>query len=166
MKFDPEKEFDPQKEFDALTEQRFSSMQRRFRPLPFTLTRYREFVIDLLGGVQGLTRCEYCNTPLDLLRLELDHRLPPISQGGSRGLDNLAPCCMECNQQKGQMSSPAFLALRDLVFNDFRFTQVDRVDLLGRLQSHLKLAIREQARLAQARRGKVRVVPHQRKRSA
>ena len=72
------------------------------------------------------------------------------------------------------MSAGAFRSLLMLVWNDEkffslglpRFTETDRTSLLSRLQSQLKLAIRKQARLAQLRAAKVRIVPHQPRRSA
>jgi hypothetical protein len=149
------------------SQRRYASMRRRFGKLPFTLDRFRQFLIDTLGGEQGLTRCEYCNTPVSILTLELDHRLSPKSQGGSLDLDNLAPACACCNQQKGEMSSPAFVALRAFVFHDSRFTSVDRVDLFGRLQSQLKLALREQARRHASRKASsIRISPIRHSRSA
>jgi hypothetical protein len=154
-------------EFMEVSGRRYANMRQRFGPLPFTLSRFREYLLDLLGDERGITRCTYCLQPLDILCLQLDHRIPPKSQGGSIGIDNLAPCCAPCNAQKGELRGDAFRALLMLVNNDPRlaaigiakFSEADRTNLLSRLQAQLKLAMREQARLAKAPGQQVRISP-------
>ena len=149
--------------FMLLTGSRYANMRRRFGELPFTLNEFRAFLIAMLGGAEGITHCEYCNCLLSLEgahvgrdplcnELQLDHRVPVKEQGGSLGFENLAASCEPCNQQKGSMSYVAFMNLRSLANNPDLFTEIDRADLLGRLQSQLKLALREQARLKAERR--------------
>ena len=145
-------------EFLKITRNRFYAMEQRFGSLPFYLEEFRDFLTELLGTWHGSCRCEYCNRPLTLQILELDHRMPVKEQNGGLWFDNLAPCCHECNQQKGSMCSVAFQHLRLLVNDPQKFNQVDRTDLLGRLQSQLKLAMREQARL-KSKRQSIRLNP-------
>jgi 5-methylcytosine-specific restriction endonuclease McrA len=152
-------------DFLNLTRQRFYAMEKRFGSLPFYLEEFRDFLVNLLGSWHGSCRCEYCNRPLTLQILELDHRTPVKEQRGSLWFDNLAPCCHNCNQQKGSMSSVAFQHLRALVNDPQKFNSVDRTDLLGRLQSQLKLAMREQARL-KTQRESIRLNPLRRQTKA
>jgi 5-methylcytosine-specific restriction endonuclease McrA len=150
-------------EFLDVTRDRYNAMQKRFgpkrhkvtgkllrpgEPLPFTLDEFREWVITRLGGEQGVGRCEYCNAPIDIRSMDADHQTPR-SQGGSLDLENLAVACNQCNQQKGGMSCRAFVILLKLINNCLtvddisveNFNQVDRTDLLGRLERSMRLAI-------------------------
>lgn len=154
-----------QSEFLAITRTRYNNMRNRFcevrlrdgtvlsaaRELGFSLVEFRNWIRCLLGGVEnGLVNCAYCNAILDLQTLQIDHRLP-VSRGGSLGFENLAACCENCNLQKGEMSDAAFIALLNFIHTSHEFYSVDCENLLGRLQSQLKLALREQARRRAAR---------------
>lgn len=157
-------------EFLEITGSRYRDMAKRFherrdrqgrvvrvgRKLLFTTAEFREWMIKLFGGksvadvMHGTVRCEYCNWPVDIQRLQLDHRLP-ARQGGSLCLSNLAPSCGSCNRQKGEMSAPVYATLMKLVNNELQeelrkigvalpmFNSVDRVDVLGRLKRGYRL---------------------------
>lgn len=151
-------------EFLEMTSVRYHAMAQRFRPkcdrqgrvvrfgrkLLFTREEFRAWLIKLFGKtaedvMRGTVRCEYCGWPVDIQRLQLDHRLP-ARQGGSLCLSNLAPSCGSCNRQKGEMSAPAYQTLVKLCNNELQeelrklgislppFSSVDRVDILGRLK--------------------------------
>lgn len=153
-----------QSEFLEITGSRYQNMKTRFREkrdpqgrvvrlgrkLLFTLDEFRDWTIKLFGKsvadvMHGTVRCEYCNWPVDIQRLQLDHRLP-AAQGGSLCLSNLAASCGSCNRQKGEMSAPAYMALMKLLNGELRdelrpigielpfFSSVDRTDVLARLK--------------------------------
>jgi len=159
-------------EFLAITAARYHALAQRVGPrfnrrgqlvrpgqkLPFTLDNYRIWIREqCLGSEQGTTRCEYCYWPLDIHTLVLDHRTP-LSQGGSLDFGNLAVACKPCNDQKGQMRAEAFMHLRKLVNNPQLFSELDRTDCLGRLQSALKLAIKQRSCFEHP--NPERVIPH------
>jgi 5-methylcytosine-specific restriction endonuclease McrA len=62
----------------------------------------------------GVARCTYCNYPVDLFSVNLDH-VVPVSLGGSMGLENLVPACEDCNRVKGELTATDFRKLRDLL---------------------------------------------------
>lgn len=47
--------------------------------------------------------CAYCGKPLNRETFTVDHVIPK-SKGGTNDIENLLPCCFDCNQQKGQES--------------------------------------------------------------
>lgn len=51
--------------------------------------------------------CYYCNTPLDMKTMSVDHK-QPRSRGGSDHIDNLCACCRECNEKKADMTEEEF----------------------------------------------------------
>ena len=56
-------------------------------------------------------RCAYCNTPLTLETLTVDHIKPKsafASEGDADILDNLCACCKICNTAKAAMSVKKF----------------------------------------------------------
>ena len=156
-------------EFLALTGNRYYAMQDRVtekrssaghvirvgRQLGFTCDEYRQWLREQLGGEMGTCRCFYCTAVLSIQTVIVDH-MTPLSQGGALTLDNLAPACCLCNDQKGEMRAQAYMQLRSLCMNRTVFSQTDCDSCLGRLQSALKLAIRAQ----KARKPAVRVLPH------
>lgn len=50
-------------------------------------------------------KCGYCGSDAT----GFDHRAPLFS-GGTHTLDNLIPCCTDCNRTKGKLSEAAFRA--------------------------------------------------------
>jgi hypothetical protein len=58
-------------------------------------------------------RCYYCCVPLTLVpggtgKIATKDHLLPVSRGGSDLIDNIVPCCLECNDRKGTMSEHEF----------------------------------------------------------
>ena len=66
----------------------------------------REKVWDKTGGY-----CYYCGKKLDPNNWEIDHKIPK-SRGGTDALDNLVPCCPECNDEKGDMTDREYIQYR------------------------------------------------------
>ena len=161
----------PHGEFLAITAQRYRSLIARVKcDLPYTLEQFREWCLAQCGSAQGMVRCFYCAAILNIHTLECDH-MTPLCQGGELELANLCPSCHSCNQQKGSMRAAAFLQLLHLVNDTSAFNHVDRTDILGRLQSSLKLAMtvqqlrRQNGSPRQERCGasaKVTITPHRR----
>lgn len=136
----------PLSEFLAKSRSRYLLMcvrQTPGRQVSFTLAEFRHWLTDKLAGAQGTARCLYCNAVVNIHTLQIDHRLP-LAQGGSSELSNLAISCKCCNAQKGAMRAQAFIYLQLMVNNPAIFNEFDRDDLLGRLQSQLKLALAAQ----------------------
>jgi 5-methylcytosine-specific restriction endonuclease McrA len=52
--------------------------------------------------------CYYCEDKLDPNNWEKDH-MKPKSKGGTNRLDNLAPSCPDCNDEKGAMTVKEYL---------------------------------------------------------
>ena len=133
------------------------------RDIPFDVRELGDFVEDRLGGIEGHCRCEYCNAPLDLHTIVLDHR-DPLEQGGSLALENVALCCERCNDEKGAMTKHGYMALKRFLYDPAqRFTVVDVENCLGRL----RIAIKAVAGLRRVRRKALpapvetpRVTPH------
>jgi len=138
-------------EFNTLIRNRYRSMQTRFGPrfskrgrvirpgqhIPFTVNEYQQWHLEQLGGTPtGRAECVYCHHKVGVEDLEADHRVAP-SQGGSLGFDNLVPACAPCNKQKGEMTDMGFHRLLDLL-NQPNFREVDRTNILGRLQRETK----------------------------
>jgi hypothetical protein len=57
--------------------------------------------------------CAYCLQTLTVESLSIDHSYP-LSLGGRSTLDNLKPCCKDCNQAKGELGAEEYKALRSL----------------------------------------------------
>jgi 5-methylcytosine-specific restriction endonuclease McrA len=134
-------------EFDRVTGERYNAMRQRFaetrknwlgQELPFTLPQYRVWFASKLNP-DGTGRCFYCNAPVNLSTAQTEHKMPPWRPHGSLDLANLVVSCPKCNQQKGAMSAAAFQRLREVLFNEPVFHEIDRVSVLSRLESQLKL---------------------------
>lgn len=74
--------------------------------------------------------CPYCQGPMDILSLTLDH-VVPRSLGGQFRLDNMQPICVDCNHRKGDMTHEGFTSLID--FARSILTPYDQGILLKRL---------------------------------
>src|SRR5258708_1782187 len=100
----------------------FSSMQKRFREkrnkngrlmrvgreLPFTLTDFRGWLIEQLGGsTDGMASCAYSGVPVTALDLRVDHEVP-TSRGGGLGLENLRIAADQANREKGQLTGEEY----------------------------------------------------------
>jgi 5-methylcytosine-specific restriction endonuclease McrA len=85
------------------------------RPIPFTLSDFREWLLVQFGGrADGVAKCRYCPRILTALDFQIEH-VDPAKQGGSLGLENLAVACEECNRYKGELSEKAFDMLRQFI---------------------------------------------------
>jgi len=105
--------------------------------LPFTLEQFRADVLSVMGGKEdGAFICRYCNRPLDLDEIAVDHAMP-LSRGGGIGLDNLDYPCKEDNQRKGSMDPNEYMGL--LKYLD-TIHPLARQDILSRLQKAVTLA--------------------------
>lgn len=79
--------------------------------LLFDKQQFTGWLTQLFGaGLQGVSRCRYCNRPVDVLNCEIDHDIP-IKRGGLPSLDNLAISCDACNPAKGELTGKEFTAL-------------------------------------------------------
>jgi 5-methylcytosine-specific restriction endonuclease McrA len=136
-----------QSEFLRITADRYDNMRKRFaetrknwlgQELPFTLLQYRAWFQSKFNP-DGTGRCAYCNAPVNLGNAQTEHKMPPWRPHGSLDLANLVVSCSKCNQQKGAMSAEAFQRLREVLYNEPVFSEIDRVSVLSRLESQLKL---------------------------
>jgi hypothetical protein len=76
--------------------------------LPFNRDELAAMLMKFCG--LGPAQCPYCNVPIDILSLTLDHKIP-LALGGSHGLDNLMPCCQRCNKLKEKLLPHDFMYL-------------------------------------------------------
>jgi len=84
------------------------------REVPFTLTDFRAWLIEQLGGTtEGMARCAYSGVPVTALDLRVDHDIP-ISRGGSLGLENLCVTTDSANREKGGLTGEEY---RNLLSN-------------------------------------------------
>jgi hypothetical protein len=89
--------------------------------LPFTRDEFTLWLWRAMGGGSGPSAdalkaqmCAYgCNRPVDILSISIDHRVPR-AQGGSYALENLLPCCKDCNILKGNMTEAGFRMLMEI----------------------------------------------------
>jgi hypothetical protein len=76
--------------------------------------------------------CPYCNLPIDIISLTLDHILPR-SVGGEFSLPNMQVTCKDDNERKGNLTHEAYLAL--LKFMRGELSPYDQGILLTRLKA-------------------------------
>lgn len=62
--------------------------------------------IKLFGIQDG--QCYYCKKKVPIKQATADH-LIPLVRGGKDNRNNLAMCCFECNQEKGDLTAEEFL---------------------------------------------------------
>lgn len=96
-------------------------------PIEFTKVDLLRWLWNTVG--LNAVQCHYCNTPVDILSLTLDHAIPRII-GGRFEIDNMRVCCRPCNQRKGEMTAEGFKAV--LVFR-IQLSSYDQDVLLNRL---------------------------------
>ena len=58
-------------------------------------------------------KCAYCGSQIEMKSFQVDHIIPR-SRGGDNKIENLHPCCKECNEAKGKVSIQGF---RDRIFS-------------------------------------------------
>lgn len=73
--------------------------------LPFTLFEFRQWLAGSVG--LGIVPCMFCQTPIDIINLSVDHRTP-LRRGGGPELANLQICCKRCNEIKGDFTWQEF----------------------------------------------------------
>lgn len=78
---------------------------------------WRQITKDQIGSLAGYL-CRYCGRKTkrnghdeDPLQFTLDH-MTPLSRGGRWNRANLACCCRECNNRKGDMTAAEFIMSR------------------------------------------------------
>jgi 5-methylcytosine-specific restriction endonuclease McrA len=81
-------------------------------PVPYTSDEFATWLLTEIGCSAFL--CPYCNAPLDVLSMTLDHDFP-LKCGGSNEFRNLVPCCRDCNELKGKMTGKEYMLFRDLM---------------------------------------------------
>jgi 5-methylcytosine-specific restriction endonuclease McrA len=113
-----------------LSGRRAGKVRRPARELPFSLDEFRKWAMKHVG--MGMVRCHYCPRPIDVLTFEPDHYMP-LELGGGLGLDNLVPCCEDCNRLKGAMPPNDFIEL--MQFLDTRISAIGRADMTKRLRA-------------------------------
>jgi len=118
------------------------------RLVPFTLSEFRLWLVDQLGGKpEGSARCAYCTTPVFADTLRVDHKIP-ASFGGDLSLSNCCVSCDLCNRAKGQLSADEFQALRlalDEMLHDGRLSVGGHGDVWKRLRGQTAIFRRFQA---------------------
>lgn len=112
-------------------------VMRPGRIVPFTLSEFRLWLLEQLGGKpEGSTRCSYCGIPLFADTVRIDHKIP-ASLGGQLSLDNCCCCCDLCNRAKGALSADEFHVLRvtlDEMLHDGRLSIAGHGDIWKRLR--------------------------------
>jgi 5-methylcytosine-specific restriction endonuclease McrA len=114
---------------------------KRGYELPFDRRQFSAWFLDKFGHEFGVTRCRYCQKPIDAFNCTVDHAVP-LKRGGSPGLENLDAICEEDNQIKGQLTPPEYQFFLDkLAEMAVRFPGTSAVsDITSRLQKAVKLA--------------------------
>ena len=78
-------------------------------PLPYSSDEFADWLMREIGCNAFL--CPYCNAPLDVLSMTLDHDVP-LKSGGSNDFGNLVPCCADCNGLKHRLTGGEYLLVR------------------------------------------------------
>ena len=69
------------------------------------------FAKDFLGETKN-PRCIYCNKKLNETNATIDH-IVPISKGGNNCQVNLITCCINCNNERGNLDFYKYLKLKN-----------------------------------------------------
>lgn len=105
--------------------------------LPFTRQQLWDYAVREIGF--GVKLCPYCMaigrnaTPITLESCVFDHKVP-VAHGGSWELSNLVPVCAQCNNEKGHLTYPFFIALVSAI--EQWPDQRDRKAVLSCLRTH------------------------------
>lgn len=121
------------------TGKRAGTVRRPKQELPFTALDLARFLWRWCG--LNARPCPYCGRPVDILSLTLDHKMPR-SRGGALGIENLEPCCTDCNSLKGAMDVEEFAELRAWLVTVSPF-----------LREHITTRLRQSANAHSAYRG-------------
>lgn len=76
--------------------------------LPFTRREFQQWLWEQMG-LQAIL-CPYCRTPIDILKMQLDHKTP-LRRGGGPEIENLQAICKPCNGSKGEFTHEEYSAL-------------------------------------------------------
>lgn len=115
--------------------------------VPYTSDEFATWLLTTVGCQAFL--CPYCNAPLDVLSMTMDHDRP-LKGGGTNEFGNLVPCCADCNTLKGKMNSANYLKFRLLLRELDPFAEAD---VLQRLRSGaMGMRLSQQMRAEQARK--------------
>lgn len=98
-------------------------------PVPYMSESFASWLLAKIGCNAFL--CPYCNAPLDVFSMTLDHDVP-LGAGGTNETDNLVPCCSDCNTLKGKMTGEQYLLFRRLMR---QLHPAAEADVLQRLRS-------------------------------
>jgi hypothetical protein len=99
-------------------------------PIEFTEYQFGEWLWKKVG--LNAIQCPYCNAPIDVLSLTVDH-ITPRSAGGHFELPNMQCICVPCNERKGNFSAQAYDAI--LQFMRASLGRYDQNILLSRLKA-------------------------------
>jgi 5-methylcytosine-specific restriction endonuclease McrA len=76
--------------------------------LPYTQAQFGKW---LWSQIQlQVILCPYCHAPIDILSMELDHKVP-LRRGGDMSFENRECICRRCNQCKGELTADEFRLL-------------------------------------------------------
>ena len=95
---------------------------------------------ELTYVLKGRNRCYYCGCVLTSKNRTIDHMFPR-NWGGITIPDNLVPCCMRCNNRKGNLTAEQYkkwLTLPDNAKKDFRTKSIQENE---RFVEHGKLLL-------------------------
>lgn len=81
-------------------------------PVPYSSEQFATWLLQTVGCNAFL--CPYCNAPLDVLSMTLDHGIP-IAMGGGNDFPNLVPCCADCNTLKGKLTGDQYRDFRSIM---------------------------------------------------
>jgi 5-methylcytosine-specific restriction endonuclease McrA len=98
-------------------------------PIPYTSDEFAAWIMRRVGCQAFL--CPYCNAPLDVLSMVLDHDTP-LHGGGTNDFENLVPCCADCNTIKGKVVGEQYHFFRQLMR---KLHPSAETDILSRLRS-------------------------------
>jgi 5-methylcytosine-specific restriction endonuclease McrA len=82
-------------------------------PVPYSSAEFATWLLTEVGCRAFL--CPYCNAPIDVLSMTLDHDVPLHQPGGTNLWANLVPCCADCNNIKGELTGEQYLLFRKLM---------------------------------------------------
>jgi hypothetical protein len=111
------------------TGKRAGVVRKQAMPVYFDKRALEQWLWKIVG--LNAKPCPYCNVPIDILSLTLDHVIPR-SAGGEFALDNMQVICKDCNAMKGDLSDDAF---RQVLALARTLSGYDQAKLFGRLKA-------------------------------
>jgi hypothetical protein len=125
-------------EFIDKTRATYGSMARRVTKksaMRFSLAEYRGWVAGKLGSDgSGEVQCAYCGIWLDLSTMIPDHQIP-LSRGGRLcGVENLAPVCARCNDQKGEFTDSEYRSLLSVLSTTSPYVEQNVLERLAKAE--------------------------------